>query len=194
VKAELISKGRLEKEITEMSARGASIGMLSCNGLIRRTVSKIGMIRQAHPKQLFFSTIDKGKDESLLVLTHGFQPTAFTAEGVYIGSTYLASPPQALPELDVSALTIDHKVFFTDDEASRSAKQALEQKRRILMETMKTELSMNKEVKKMYIVRNHGAPIQLLQHHLDIADQWLDEADAMEVTVENLYGTMNMDR
>jgi hypothetical protein len=168
--------------------------MLSRNGLIRRTVSKIGMIQQAHPKQLFFSTIDKGKDESLSVLTQGFQPTAFTAESVYIGSTYLASPPQALPELDVSALTIDPKVFFTDDQAARSAKQAWKEKRRILMDTMKTELSINKEFKKMYIVRNHGAPIQLLQHHLDIADQWLDEADAMELTVENLYGTMNMDR
>ena len=168
--------------------------MISRNGLIRQSISMIGRIRQAHPKQLFFSTIDKKKDESLSVLTPGFQPTAFTAEGVYIGSTYLATPPQTLPELDVSALTIDPKVFSIDDQAGQSVKQAWEQKRRILMDTMKTELTINKESRKMYIVKNHGAPIQLLQHHLDIADQWLDEADAMELTVENLYGTMNMDR
>jgi hypothetical protein len=84
--------------------------LLSRNGLIRQTVSKIGIIRQAHPKQLSVSTINNGKDESLSVLTQGFQPTAFTAEGVYIGSTYLAFPPQTLPEVDVSALTIDPKV------------------------------------------------------------------------------------
>jgi hypothetical protein len=160
--------------------------LLSRNGLIRQTVSKIGILRQAHPKQLFVSTINKGKDESLSILTQGFQPTAFTANGVYIGSTYLDSPPQTLPELDVSALTIDPKVFFTTP--------VWKERRRILMDTMKTELSINKEYKKMYIVRNHGSPIQLLQHHLDIADEWLDEADAMELTVENLYGTMNMDR
>jgi hypothetical protein len=178
-----------------MNARASSGMLLSRNGLIRQTVSKIGIIRQARPMQLFFSTINKGKDESLSVLTQGFQPTAFTAEGVYIGSTYLASPPQTLPELDVSALTIDPKEFFTDDLAGLIARRGWEQKRRILMDTMKTELSINKESKKMYIVRNqHGAPIQLLQHHLDIADQWLDEADAMELTVENLYGTMHMDR
>jgi hypothetical protein len=178
-----------------MSALGASSGMLSRNaGLIRQTVSMIGIIRQAHPKQLFFSTTVKGNDESLSVLTQGFQPTSFSAEGVYIGSTYLTSPPQSLPELDVSALTIDPNVFSTDDQAAGSAKRAWEQKRRMLMDTMKTELSVDKESKKMYIMRNHGAPIQLLQHHLDIADQWLDEADSMELTVENLDGTMNMDR
>jgi hypothetical protein len=177
-----------------MSAR-ASRGMLSRSGMIRQTVSKIGTIRQARPMPLFFSTIKKGNNEGLSVLTPGFQPTAFTAEGVYIGSTYLASPPQTLPELDVSALTIDpEQAFFTDVRVARIAKQAWEQKRGILMETMKTELSIDKESKKMYIVRNHGAPIQLLQYHLDIADQWLDEADAIELTVENLYGTMNMDR
>jgi hypothetical protein len=168
--------------------------MLSRNGLIHRTVSEMRTIWQARHKQLFFSTIKTGKDESLSILTQGFQPTAFTAEGVYIGSTYLASPPQTLPELDVSALTIDPEVFFTDNQAVRTAKREWEQKRRILMHTMKTELSINKESKKMYIVRNHGAPKQLLQHHLDIADQWLDEVDAMELTVENLYGTMHMDR
>lgn len=39
-----------------------------------------------------------------------------------------------------------------------------------------------------------GAPRQLLQHHLDIADQWPDkQADAMELIVKNLHGTMHVD-
>jgi hypothetical protein len=125
-------------------------------------------------------------------ITPGFQPTAFSRDWVYWGSTYYEFPPQPLPQVDVASL-----LAFSKIPPNTQVSQTLHRQKRLLLDTMRQELfgNTNNETKKMYILRGHGVPAQLLQHHLDVADAWLARQNgAYELSVENLLGSMYYDR
>jgi len=153
----------------------------------------------------FFSQVEKLRSSLHYdppVLTKGFYPTAITKNGVYIGSTYLEFPSQSLPQLHASAV-LDPKHFCRISAAPNAtingsdAAQRLIRGKRKLLETMReeTKRQANKDERKLYILRDHGVPIQLLQHHLNIADSWLyKQGDAYELSVKKIFDAISFDR
>lgn len=131
------------------------------------------------------------------ILKPGFQPTGINKDGVYLGSTFLMLSPHTLPELDVSPL-LNKKVFTRKVGSSINGNDAamrLSKAKNELREVIHQELeepydatSINSsagEVKKMYIMRRHGVPNQMLQHLVTVADQWLEEKNALELWVDS---------
>jgi hypothetical protein len=132
------------------------------------------------------------------ILKPGFQPTGTNKDGVFVGSTFLMLSPQTLPELDCAPVL--NKTLFTrkigtskhgSDAAIRLYKAKNELKQVILQE-LATEDKTNfqgswsaGQVKKMYIMRRHGVPNQLLQHLITVADRWLEEKNALELCVDS---------
>ena len=147
------------------------------------------------------------------VLIKGFQPTGFSKNGVYMGSTFLQYPPQSLPQICCSAL-LDPKTYCKKSASAQTTISGSDAARRLirgkrnLMDTLRTDVhGHQKDVKKMYILQDHGVPVQLLQHHLDVAHSWLlrsssnyhsshqdDDDGSYELSVENLFGTKHFDR
>jgi len=75
--------------------------------------------------------------------------------------------------------------------------------KRNLLETMREETHMqkiNKEKKgiqhqKLYVLRDHGVPIQLFQHLLKASNTWLSQQiNASELSVQNTSGIIHFDR
>lgn len=133
------------------------------------------------------------------ILKPGFQPTSTNKDGVYMGSTYLMLSPRTLPELDVSPL-LNKQVFASSteesingDNAAMKLTKAKKELRRIihqeLEETVQDSTTARSSsaggVKKMYIMRRHGVPNQLLQHLVTTADQWLEQKNALELWVDS---------
>jgi hypothetical protein len=135
------------------------------------------------------------------VLTKGFHPTAITNRGVYLGSTFLEYPPQPLPQLHAQAF-LDPKAYCKISASASNTISGADAARRLirgkrnLMETMRSEIHEKKEeVRKLYVLRGHGVPVQLLKHHLQMARAWLTQQDHVnEVSVQNVFGTMHFDR
>ncbi|CAB9503558.1 expressed unknown protein [Seminavis robusta] len=123
------------------------------------------------------------------ILKAGFQPTSISKDGVFVGSTFLMMSPQTLPELDVAPLL--NKTLFTrkvgtslhgSDAAIRLYKAKNELKNTIRQELVEGRFQ---RAKKMYILKRHGVPNQLLQHLVTVADRWLEEKNALELWVDS---------
>jgi hypothetical protein len=142
------------------------------------------------------------------LLKPGFQPTGTNKDGVYMGSTFLMLSPQTLPELDCAPVL--NKTLLTrkvgtskhgSDAAIRLCKAKKElrqviQQELVLATTTTTTTEENKTrswssstngqgSKKMYLMRRHGVPNQLLQHLITVADRWLEQKNALELCVDS---------
>jgi hypothetical protein len=186
------------------------------NGL-QRHCSLLYSRKGSYQAKKIFSYQSKTEHETPKILTAGFQPTDFTAQGVYMGSTFLEYPPRPLPQLDASAL-LDPKSYcrksvFTSGTPSISGGEAarrLLNGRNLLLEIMRRELHSNNNSnnrgdgdRKIYVLRGHGVPTQLLQYHLDVANQWLQQHSSggglirqryHQLKVENRLGSFYVDR
>jgi len=140
------------------------------------------------------------------VLTKGFHPTGITEKGVYMGSTFLEIPPLPLPQLDASAM-LDSKSYCrktalpsgSTSISGLDAAKRLAQGKRHFLQTMEKELKKREESRRLYFLKGHGVPIQLLQYQLDTAFQWLErQHGTMDITFRNLSGgayfDLNMSR
>lgn len=194
-----------------ISSHPQSIRSLSNEGTslshkLRYSPSKSDIIKTlSNRDKRFFNHIKKVRSSyssSVLndppVLTRGFYPTDITNQGVYMGSTFLEHPPQPLPQLHASAF-LDPKGYCrssaqaTTTISGGDAARRLIRGKRNLVETMRKEIQEQQYVKKLYILKGHGVPDQVLNHLLDAAQQWLP-MDAHEVAVQNLFGALNFDR
>jgi len=144
------------------------------------------------------------------VLKSGFQPTGINKDGVYMGSTFLMLSPHTLPELDVSSVL--NSVSYTrrkdapinGNEAALRLAKAKNELRDIIQQELECPLSRHRnnperrtnstpstgnhnfgDVKKMYILRQHGVPNQLLQHLLTAADEWMENQSALELWIDS---------
>mmetsp|Transcript_8053 Transcript_8053/g.11688 ORF Transcript_8053/g.11688 Transcript_8053/m.11688 type:complete len:326 (+) Transcript_8053:174-1151(+) len=152
----------------------------------------------------FFSEVEKLRSSLHYdppVLTKGFYPTAITNKGVFIGSSYFEFPSQPLPQLHASAV-LDPKHFCRISAAPNAtingsdAAQRLIRGKRHFLKTIRKETNdeANQDVQKIYLLRDHGVPNQLLQHHLRIADSWLyQQGDVYELSVKNVFDTIHYD-
>lgn len=152
----------------------------------------------------FFSEVEKLRSSLHYdppVLTKGFYPAAISKKGVSIGSSYLELPSQPLPQLHASAV-LDPKHFCRISAAPNAtisgsdATQRLIRGKRHFFKTIRNERNdkANQDVRKMYLLRDHGVPNQLLQHHLRIADSWLcQQGDAYELSVKNIFDEIHYD-
>jgi hypothetical protein len=113
-------------------------------------------------------------------------------EGVYVGSTYLHQ--QSLPLLYAAAM-LDPKDYCrksalpsgTSTISGGDAARRLLRGRKNFMETMRQEIHSDTLQKKQFILKGHGVPPQLLQHHLLTAHQWLNQRnDVEQICLENV--------
>jgi len=131
------------------------------------------------------------------MLKPGFQPTGMNKDGVYMGSTFMMLSPHTLPELDVSPLLNKH-VFskhtggsINGNDAAIKLTKAKKELRHIIHQELEettegaTNASSAGGAKKMYIMRRHGVPKQMLQHLVTTADQWLEQKNALELWVDS---------
>lgn len=130
------------------------------------------------------------------MLKPGFQPTGMNKDGVYMGSTFLMLSPHTLPELDVSPL-LNKQVFggsINGNDAATKLTKAKKELRHIIhqeLEETTQDATTTKSstsaggAKKMYIMRRHGVPKQMLQHLVTTADQWLEQKNALELWVDS---------
>jgi hypothetical protein len=141
------------------------------------------------------------------ILKPGFQPTGLNKDGVYLGSTFLMLSPHTLPELDVAPL-LDKTVFtrkagrtIHGTDAAMRLSKAKNELREVIHQELEEPYDGNDRekhyashgskhnnsggVKKMYIMRRHGVPNQMLQHLVKVADQWLEEKNALELWVDS---------
>eukprot|EP00521_Asterionellopsis_glacialis_P007902 CAMPEP_0195288644 /NCGR_PEP_ID=MMETSP0707-20130614/5229_1 /TAXON_ID=33640 /ORGANISM="Asterionellopsis glacialis, Strain CCMP134" /LENGTH=365 /DNA_ID=CAMNT_0040348541 /DNA_START=103 /DNA_END=1200 /DNA_ORIENTATION=+ len=136
------------------------------------------------------------------ILSAGFQPTAITRNGVYVGSTFLEFPPCPLPELDVSALMDKRRYGLraaakyagtrTKTNGSDAAIRLIQGQQKLL-DTMQQEFEQSN--RRYYMLKGHGVPTQLLQYHLDTAHNWFEQhVNARELAVENVFGVLKADR
>jgi len=133
----------------------------------------------------FFSEQPATKTQSKdpRILTKGIYPTDITENGIYIGSTYLEVPPLPLPQLNASAM-LDSDAYSRNSallhqgglsNGSDAAKRLIKGRRRLVEMIRKEIHERNHEFRKLYILKGHGVPTAVLQHHLNSANQWLEQ-------------------
>ena len=138
-------------------------------------------------------------------MSSSLHPTSLLSQvGVYMGSTFFTLSPHTLPELDVSPF-LDTKHYgriaghsINGNDAAIRLTQAKRKLRRLVHDELHgkndmsgfggsttTTANTKSRERRLYILRHHGVPPQLLQHLVTVADKWLQQKAALELRVDH---------